>query len=500
MSFLAVNTVLQFVCRKVFMTRLGAEVLGLNTTATNLLQFLNLAELGIGVAVAFSLYKPLFDRDEKRINEIVSLQGWMYRRIAWIVIGGAVLIGLFFPLIFSKMTLPLWYAYASFGVLLLSSLLSYFLNYREILLSADQKEYKILYSYRLWMLLRLVAQLFMVSYLDNPYIWWLATEAGFAVIATISLNRMVRRTYPFLRTDVSSGRHLRHKYPAIVAKIKQMFFHKISTYVIQQTSPLIIYGFATLTVVAYYGNYLMVVTGAVLVINAMFNGVNAGVGNFLAEGNDGRVIKMFGEVFTARFVVTIVLSALLMCCTTPFVVLWLGAEYVMPMSTLFWMVLVFFINCMRFVPEAFLFGKGMYQDIGAPIAEAILNLGLSVLFGYWWGLDGILAGVSLSAFVIVFMWKPWFLFHTGLGYSVTHFIRIAACHLAGTAPAALLLVMLVRWWPLDPASDYLSLLLWLVTAISSFGITLICTLYVCTPGMRPLLFRIAGLAKALLRH
>ncbi len=73
--FLAVNLLLQFFCRDVFLERLGAEVLGLNTTAGNLLQFLNIAELGIGVAVGFSLYKPLFDKDTQRINEIISLQG-----------------------------------------------------------------------------------------------------------------------------------------------------------------------------------------------------------------------------------------------------------------------------------------------------------------------------------------------------------------------------------------------------------------------------------------
>lgn len=100
--FYFINLILQFFSRKIFLDHLGADVLGLNTTATNLLQFLNLAELGIGSAIACTLYKPLLERDTTSINEIVSLQSWMYRRIAWIVIGGSAVMMCFFPWIFAK--------------------------------------------------------------------------------------------------------------------------------------------------------------------------------------------------------------------------------------------------------------------------------------------------------------------------------------------------------------------------------------------------------------
>lgn len=71
--FYFINLVLQFFSRKIFLDCLGAEVLGLNTTAQNLIGFLNLAELGIGGAIAFTLYKPIFEKDSQTINEIVSV-------------------------------------------------------------------------------------------------------------------------------------------------------------------------------------------------------------------------------------------------------------------------------------------------------------------------------------------------------------------------------------------------------------------------------------------
>ena len=193
MSFYIVNLALQFFSRKVFLDYLGTEILGLNTTAMNLLQFLNLAELGVNAAVGFTLYKPLHDNDIQSVNEIVTLQGRLYRRIAMIIIGGAAVLMCFFPLIFAKIELPLWYAYASFGVLLYSAMLGYFVNYRQIVLTASQQDYKVLYSYKSVMILKVLFQMCAVRYFDNAYVWWLVLEVVFASVASLSLHRMTMK-------------------------------------------------------------------------------------------------------------------------------------------------------------------------------------------------------------------------------------------------------------------------------------------------------------------
>lgn len=428
--FYVVEMVLGFVSRTVFIRYIGADVLGLNTTANNLLQFLNLAELGIGVAVAFSLYKPLADDDRQSISEIVSIQGWLYRRIAMIVAVGALVLMAFFPIFFKKMELPLWYAYASFGVLLYTALLTYFFNYKQVILTASQQEYKIAYSYKSVMLARNLAQILAIVFLPHGYVWWLVLQVVFATLATINLQRMVNRTFPYLEgVSTKVDKALRKKYAVIITKIKQLFFHKVAGYVLSQTSPLIIYAYANLTLVAIYGNYMLIVLGITMLMQSVFNGVAAGVGDLIARGDKMRTYAVFKEIFTSRFLIATTFCYCLYMLADQFVNLWIGPGYLLPTSTLLVIIAIMYMQLMRTVVENFIQGYGMFADIWAPITEAVINISLSILLGYLFGITGILSGVLISMVLIVGIWKPIYLFHWGMKIALMRYVELYVKHL-----------------------------------------------------------------------
>ena len=493
--FYFINLILQFFSRKIFLDHLGTDVLGLNTTATNLLQFLNLAELGIGSAIACTLYKPLLERDATAVNEIVSLQGWMYRRIAWVVIGGSAVLMCFFPWIFAKMTLPMWYAYASFGVLLVSALLSYFVNYKEIVLSADQKEYKIQYSYKTAMLVKIVCQILAIKYLDNGYVWWLVLELVFAIIASVALNTTIRKTYPDLHTDLTRGKQLSCKYPEIITKIKQLFFHKIGSFALTQTSPIIVYAYASLTLVALYGNYMLIITGISALMGAVFNSMNAGVGNLVAEGNKSRILEVFEELFSVRFLLSCTVCFGVYTLTPAFITLWVGAEYVLDDLTLFLLVATLYINLIRLTVDAYINAYGLFGDIWAPIIEASINIGMSVLLGYFWGLHGILAGVLISLVLVIFLWKPYYLFRKGLKAKLHLYAVMHAKHLAIAALGFVIVSTIFNHISLDPTTNFGSLIVYGVSILGAFFIILYGTLYATVKGMRNFTHRFISLIK-----
>ena len=487
--FCALELVLKFVSRKVFLDFLGSEVLGLNTTAMSLLSFLNLAELGIGAAVAVTLYKPLYDSNEEQICEIVSLQGWFYKKVAYFVLVGSAIMFCFFPLIFKEMELPLWYAYASFSVFLFSSLLSYFANYKQVVLSADQKDYKIQYSYRLPSFIKLLVQIIVIPLVANGYIWWLVLEVAFSIIATVSLSETIKKTYPYLKTVETPGLQLAKKYPVVITKIKQIFVHKFSTFVSTSVSPLIIYAFASLTLVAIYGNYMMIVTGLVLVLNSMFNSMGAGVGNLVAEGNKERIVSVFRELFTSRFLIVTTFTVGLYLLTDSFVTLWVGPEYLLDKTALLLIVVYFYLNTVRNVVESFIYAYGLFKDVWAPVTEATLNIGFSILLGYFWGLHGILIGIIISLFVIVFCWKPYFLFKEGLKTSLKLYVVLYAKHIASFFAVAYFVVMVDKLFFVSIDNCWSSLIVHGIIVCSVYMILETILLYIIEPGMRDFIRR-----------
>lgn len=462
------NLILQFVSRKVFIDHLGTELLGLNTTALSILQCLNIAESGIGSAVAYTLYKPISEGDNCSINEIVSLNGWLYRIIGGIILAVSIVLMFFFPYFFRGLAVPLSYAYLSFGVLLFSALLGYFLNYKQIFLTASQQDYKVQYSYKSVLIVKVLFQIVSISYLPNGYIWWCVCEFVFAILASLSLNHCIKKNCPNLITSISLGKKNRKKYSVIIKKVKQLFFHKVSTLALTQTSPIIIYAFASLSMVAIYGNYSLVIAGITMFLNSLFNSMTPSIGNLLQQSDKGRTLGVFAELMCVRFLMVSVCCITLYYAFDPFIELWIGEDYILS-SFIKWLILInFFFNTVRAVVDSFINALGLFQDIWAPIVEAILNIGLSILLGSQWGLSGIITGVIISQVLIVFLWKPYFLFSKGLKFNITFYIQRYVLSLISLFVTVCVVYFIHKYTQIEVDSWFKLILYTITIFISSF--------------------------------
>lgn len=425
LTFYFITLFLSFFSRKTFLDNLGAEFIGLTGTLGNILGYLNIAELGIGNCISFFLYKPLQTKNQQEITEITSVLGYLYRCIGLIILTSGIVVSLFFPWIFSGEALGLSIVYFAFFSFLTSSLVGYFINYRQIILSADQKGYLIAIYMQSATILKTALQIFLALYYQNLYLW-IAVEFIFSLISCIIINWKINKEYPWLQIRVSQGKKLLKKYPGIIKNTKQIFIHKMKDTILFKSDELLIFAFVSMKMVAYYGNYTIIVAKIGMLFSTVLDSISAGVGNLIAEGNQNSIMKVFWELMTIRHFVAGVLCFSIYHFIEPFISIWLGEQYILANEILLLLCIYIYITTSRGVVDMYNHSHGLYGDIWAAWTELVINVSVSLVAGFYLGIVGILLGKIVSTGLIIILWKPYYLFRTGLHRSYTEYWRGAS--------------------------------------------------------------------------
>lgn len=417
--FYILTLVLSFFSRKIFLENLGDEFIGLSGTLYDFLGFLNLAEMGIGTAVGFNLYKPLQCKDYQKINDLISLFGFFYRRVGMFIGLGALALSAFFPWIFSDTHLDTLLIYVTFYSFVSSSLISYLINYRQIVLSADQRQYIVTGYYQTAFLLKTGLQMFLAYTYKNLYVWVLL-EFLFSWVACIILNWKINATYPWLKVNLKDGKKLVKRYPEILKSTKQVFIHSFKNFAVGRCDQMFIFMYVSLDMVAHYGNYTLIITKAAGLFTSLLGSTGASIGNLVAENDKDKIIKVFFELISIQFIVAGILFTGYFFLIEPFITVWLGAKYIMPVSVLLLLIAIDFVNKSLGTVNAFNNAYGHYADIWSVWVEAGLFLSITFLTAPYWGISGILLG-RLSVLIFSLLWKPYYLFSSGIKLSIKVF-------------------------------------------------------------------------------
>ncbi len=444
---------LAFFSRKIFLDCLGTEFIGLTGTLGNILGYLNLAEFGITASVGYFLFKPLQTNNHQEIQDILSLLGYIYNKIGLIILTGGVIISLFFPFIFANANLDLGIIYFAFYSFLGSSLIGYFINYRQTLLSADQKNYIVAIYFQSANILRIILQIVLAYYYRNLYVW-VGIEFLFGIIGCIILNWKINKEYPWLHVEKSNGRSLIKKYPEIITKTKQVFIHKIKDFVLVKSDELFIFLFVSLKMVAFYGNYMIVISKLISLFSSMTGSVGASIGNLVAEGDKNKMMKVFWELTTIQHTVAAILSFALYSFLEPFIAHWLGTEYIMDHRILILLILYIYITNSRQSVDGFNFAHGLYADVWSAWAELIINVTVTILCGLKWGIIGILIGKLASLVPIIVIWKPYYLFTSGFKKSVTIYWKGVIRNYTISLSTFVLATFILHRIPINPYNSF----------------------------------------------
>lgn len=427
------KTLLSFVVRAVFVRKIAVEYLGLNGLFTNVLNVLSLAELGVGNAIVFSMYKPIADNDTDKINSFVAL----YRKL-YLVIGSVITIaGLSIipalPFLIKdapNVDINLTVVYVLY---LAQTVIGYFFAYRRALIFAYQRndiESKVSFISTVFMS---IAQIAVILILGNYYayviIMVIATTIDSLIVYIVSfkLFPQIRGHAQPLNKETKQG---------IIKNTGALVFHKLGYAVVFSTDSIIISSFVGAAALGVYSNYTMVISALLSIVTIFVTAVRSSVGNMISLRHPDDVYKIYSALNFVFMWIVAFFTIGAFCCFQDFIlVLTSDKDFQLPFLTVLLICISFYLTSSRRMTDAFKECAGLFwNDRFKPLAEAGINLGLDFLLVYFWGINGVILATIISTIVAPLWVEPYVLyknfFHKSVG---KYFLRYLIYLIIGIA-------------------------------------------------------------------
>jgi len=444
-----VQIFLQFALQTAFIYVLGVRYLGLNSFFTTFVGVLALLDLGFGAAAGYSMYKPMADKDYKKVK---ALNHYYKRFYMYVMIFMAVLGVALTPLVplmvaeSADLSVNIFVVYYIFVVNLI---ITYAVSNKRIILFTSQRN-DIINK----------AALFRISFmkiLQGASLFIFANFYVFIVLIPLStllenylISRYTNKLIPQLKEDAEPLDEETKK--EIKTNIKASLFHKVGGVLNVFLIEPIILIFFNLYVLGLSANYLLItmsVWNFILLLGTAFQG---SVGNLIASSPKEKVYQTFKKVNLAFWLILGWATACIIVLSQPFVTIWLGTDRLLSFAVVLAIAARLFVHGSRLACNVFRDSAGlMRKDKYAPITEVVLTIGLIFIFHYWFGLAGIFLASATASIMVSFWWTPLVvyksLFNQNVGKYFLGFMLFATVvGLATLASHYIVSYIPVRWY------------------------------------------------------
>ncbi|MGB3159839.1 MAG: oligosaccharide flippase family protein [Carnobacterium sp.] len=415
------NILLSFGARIVFVRILNAEYLGVNGLFTDVLSILSLAELGFGSAVIYGLYKPLATKDEKKIKALMNFYAHSYKVIGLIVLVlGLGLLPFLSIIIKDSPAIP--NLNSIYLLYLANSVVTYFYAYKRSLIIADQKNYIVTFYKSGFLFLATIAQI-IILISTKDFILYLLIRIVFSMIENLFVAHKANKIYPFLKEKNKERLGISDR-KIIFKNIKALMYHRIGSVVVEGTDNILISSIVGLVWVGLYSNYSLVIGAINSIVNQLFESVTASVGNLNAVESEEKSFDIYKVMLFINFWIFGFCSISLWILLNPFITLWLGSQFVMNKWIVVLIVINFYVKGLRKTTLVFKDAYGLFwNDRYKPIAEATVNLIVSLILARYFGIAGILMGTFISSVSTVVWIEPFVLYKNGFKISVIDYFK-----------------------------------------------------------------------------
>lgn len=405
-----VIALIPMVTRTVFINCLGKNYLGIDAVFINIVNLLEIVNVGVGTAITYSVYKPIASGDVEKCKTLFRL----YKRCYWIMGGIVACLGLgaisFFDVLLKnppqiKENLIVVYLIILFGMVS-----GYFFADKQCVLIAYQQNYIISkYKTRVITVINLCEIVGLV--LTKQYMVYLVIQTCQNFVINIFVYRKAVQLYPYITEKKVRGLEKEDRIQ-IVKNTSALVLNRAGSLIISGTDNLVLSAIVGVTSVGLYSNYFTI-KNCVNNFTILFtNQIGSSIGNFLAQKQDAdEANALFEKVFFVNYIVYSFCSVCLLMLLQPFITLWIGTDYLLSVTSMCIIVANFYFLGIQNAVTQFKAAAGLYwQDRYRVIVESLINLIVSVVLAKRFGVSGVFLGTLVSYFLVSFWVEPYVVF------------------------------------------------------------------------------------------
>ena len=440
------NVLLSFICRIVFVRQMSSEYLGINGLFSNILSMLSLAELGIGTAMIYALYKPVAENDCKKTAAYMRVYGIAYRVIGTVVAVIGISLIPFMDILIKDPPSVQENITVLYLFFLFSTVCSYFLGYRSSIFIANQKNYVVLAISYCVVILQNIAQIAALVAFQNYQIY-LILQVVFALMRDMIISMIAVKKYPYIKKE-RSERLTKQEIIRLARNIKALTVTKLSGVLVNNTDNIVITYFDGLITTGVVSNYSLLISTINSLINQVFSSISASLGNLNAIGDEKHKYEVFRALNLANFWMYGWAAIGIVVLSNDVVELFFGHSYVMGPEISVILAINFYMLGMQCVVGMYKSTMGLFRH-GQYIllVTAILNLAGDVIFGQKYGVFGIFLATAVSRFLTNTWYEPFVVFRHGFHLGFKSYILkycIYLVLLAGTCVVCCAICTLVK--------------------------------------------------------
>lgn len=401
-----VSMVMGFIQKTIFIRTLGMSYTGVSGLFTDILTVLSLAELGIGSAVAYSLYKPIADNDYKRIAQLMNFYKKAYTFIAVIIFGIGMCLIPFVTYIVKNVPDISESIQLIFFLYICNTSVTYLLVYKNTLLVAAQKQYIVSNIQMLFTVLS-IATLSVTLVLFKNFLLYLFLQIVFSLAQNIVINYVATKAYPELK-QYSNEKISSDDKKLLFRDVRALMMYKIANVITTGTDSTIVSTALGTDQVGILGNYRTIRGYITSMIAQFYNALNPSLGNLAATEEKERQYDIFQKLNFGTFWLASFCATCFFTLYNPFMEIWLGnKEWILPIGTVGVYCSEYFFSTMIGPVGAFRQANGLFiQTKYLALVQAGLNLGISIFLVRYYGIMGVLLGTVLSCLFTQIWYEP----------------------------------------------------------------------------------------------